>query len=429
MDPSLSLIPPARPVATSTVDVAHALREEVVPPLAPATPQDRATEPAPLLGRLRSGFQLDHHAERAAVRRWIERYVARPKYFWPSAKRTGAYLPYVCEQVLARHMPGEICLLPIVESGLNVRAFSPAGAVGMWQFMPDTARLYGLRIDQWVDERRDPVAATGAALDYLGLLKNRLGDWTLAVAAYNCGEGRVRRALAKAPDAQSVFDLPLPRETLELVDKLLAKAAIVAHPTHFDAQLPLAAGALDLAGFTVVEADGQIDLVHAAHAMGIEPGDLRRRNPALKRWATHPDGPHRLIVDAADQARAVAALAELGQPRHIAWRRLRIQPNDTLSHLALRFGTDVDALRTANGLTGSLIRAGDELLVPVSEPLATNLSTADAGVGGGVYVVRAGDSLWRISRGLGLSVRALANLNDIAPQDTLHIGQRLVVGD
>ncbi len=413
----------AAPVATSTIDAIIGLP---APAVAAAEPAQAETAPDSFLAHLRGGFRLRHHLERPAVQRMIDRYVAQPKRYWPGRERMAAYLPYICREVLARGMPAEICLLPVVESGLNARAFSPKGAVGMWQFMPATARRYGLRIDQWVDERRDPVAATIAALDHLSLLNKRLGDWHLAVAAYNCGEGRVRHALRKNPGVASVYDLPLPGETLALLDKLLAKAAIIAHPTHFGVALALPT-AMD-SSFALVEAESQIDLVQAAHAMGLEPGDLRRRNPAFRRWVTHPDGPHRLIVATADAAKAVLALADLDRPRQIAWRRLRIKPNDTLSHIALRFGTDVAALRAANGLTGTLIRAGDELLVPVSEPLDANLHTADAGIGGGVYVVRAGDTLWRIGRRFGMSVDALAAGNGIAPEAILHIGQRLIIG-
>jgi membrane-bound lytic murein transglycosylase D len=414
------------PVATSTIEAI--IRQSAPVPLE-ARPRQPVPTPESFVARLRGSFQLQHHLDRPAVQRTIDRYVAHPKRFWPHQERMATYLPYICEQVLARDMPGEICLLPVVESGLDVRAYSPMGAVGMWQFMPDTARRYGLRIDQWVDERRDPIAATVGALDHLGLLRKRLGDWLLAVAAYNCGEGRVRRALRTNPDAQSVYDLKLPRETRSLVDKLLAKAAIVAHPTHFGVALPLPANAPADASFAFVEAEEQIDLVQVAHAMGREPGELRRRNPALRRWVTHPDGPHRLLVATGDESKAEQALANQGAPQRIAWRRLRIEPNDTLGHLALRFGTDVAALAAANGLTGTLIRAGDELLVPMAEPPSANLRTADAGVGGGVYVVRAGDTLWRIARRLGLTVQALASGNGIAPEAILHIGQRLVIDD
>jgi len=401
---------------------------------APATP-----EPAGFLAELRASFQLDHLVDHSSVARQIEVLAAqdaRGNHFAHLSDSGGArldYLRYVCAQVRARNLPGELCLVPIVESGLDPHAFSPQGAVGLWQFVPGTARQLGLKVDWWADERRDPVSATTAALDYLEQLHARFGDWLLALAAYNCGEGRLERALRRANgEATSFFDIGVPRETHEHVAKLLAHAAALAAPERFGIELPVGEDTSVDVDFVVVGTGSQIDLSLAATAMGKSVDYLYQRNPALKRWATHPRGPHRLIVDATDKQAAIDAIEELRDER-LRWQPVRVEANDTLGHLALRFGTDVATLRQMNGLPTTLIRAGEELLVPVGgikQRPGTAFAPKRPGAGASsafVYVVRAGDSIWRIARRLGVTRKALMQANGISPRDILRIGQRLAI--
>ena len=416
------------------------------------------TEPARFLAQLRDGFQLDHHVEQPSVARQITALATQEaigdrlgflnepsdgQAKSPSprdlASESGVgrldTIRHVCTEVRARGLPGELCLVPIVESGLDPYAFSPQGAGGLWQFVPGTARQYGLKVDWWADERRDPVAATTAALDYLTQLHARFDDWLLALAAYNCGEGRLARALRRASvETPGFFDLELPLETREHVAKILAYAAVLATPGHFGVALPFGEGTPAEPGFAVVDTGSQIDISLVAAAMGKPPDYLYQRNPALKRWATHPRGPHRLIVDAADEQVAIDAIDGLRSDERLQWQRIRIEADDTLGHFARRFGTDVATLRQMNGLPSTLIRAGDELLVPVagvmrrrgSGGLGPQRPAADTD-SAFVYVVRSGDSIWRIARRLGVTRKALMQANAISPRDILHIGQRLVV--
>ena len=344
------------------------------PPEPPIKPEVPLAEPGPagFLTELRQSFQLDHLVEHPSVARQIAA-LATPDadghHFAHLNDATGArldYLRYVCAQVRARSLPGELCLVPIVESGLDPHAFSPQGAGGLWQFVPGTARQYGLKVDWWADERRDPVSATSAALDYLEQLHARFGDWLLAIAAYNCGEGRLDRALRRAGrEATDFFAIDVPRETRNHVAKLLAHAAVFAAPEDFGVELPVGEDTSAEVDFAVVGTGSQIDLAVAASAMGKSVEYLYRRNPALKRWATHPRGPHRLIVDGADREAAIDAFEGLRGDERLQWQPVRVETNDTLGHLALRFGTDVATLRQMNGLSSTLIRTGDELLVPV----------------------------------------------------------------
>lgn len=190
------------------------------------------------LETLRQSFTLDHRLDQPVVLQEIDRVRRSPSYLARLSPRIERYLPAICSEAYARGMPAEICLLPIVESGVNPAAVSDSGARGLWQLVPGTAKRYGLKITWMDDERRDPVASTDAALRYLGDLQRRFRDWTLALAAYNCGETRVAQVLESAADGASFFDLRWPRETAVYVPRLLAFAAIFADPSAHGISLP-----------------------------------------------------------------------------------------------------------------------------------------------------------------------------------------------
>ena len=381
------------------------------------------------LDRLRASFRLDHAVHRKDVAKEIA-WVARHPDRLARRDRLLEYLPYLCEKVWDRGLPGEICLLPIVESRLDPFAFSPGGAVGLWQFIPATAKRFGLKIDWWVDERRDVVLATDAALNYLEELHDRFGDWLLALAGYNWGEGRVSRALRRSGPSAGFFDIKVPRETSRYVDRLLAYSAVFAQPESFGVDLPLSNRETTEVAFAVVETGGQVDLARAAEALGCDLDEIYRRNPALNRWATHPEGPHRLLVSAARETTAERALAGIPEDERLAWVRHLVVSGETLSELAIGYRTSVATLQRANRMTGTLIRAGDYLLVPTTHrPLEdyTRYSRPLAPRPAGVYVVKAGDTIWEIARLLGLKRQALMAANQVGPHDILKIGQRLAI--
>ena len=398
----------------------------VEPPDPPAQEEAAAMR---FVDRLRESFRLDHSLHRQGVAREIARTARRPHHL-ARRDRLLEYLPYLCEKVWDRGMPGEICLLPIVESRLDPFAFSKGGAVGLWQFIPATAKRFGLKIDWWVDERRDVVLATDAALDYLEQLHDRFGDWLLAIAAYNWGEGAVSRRLRGSRPNAGFFDIKVPGETSRYVDRLLAYSAIFADPSRFGVELPLSELEAASVAFAVVETGGQVDLARAAEALGCDLDEIYRRNPALNRWATHPEGPHRLLVSAESESAAAEALARIPKTERLAWVRHRIVSGETLSQIAVAYRTSVESLQQANSLAGTLIRAGDHLRVPATHrPVEhyTRLSNPLAGGPVGEYVVKSGDTIWGIARRLGLKRHALMTANHIAPDDILKIGQRLSI--
>lgn len=187
---------------------------------------------------LRQSFTLNHRLDQPVVLQEIDRVRRSPSYLLTLSPRIERYLPAICSEAQARGMPAEICLLPIVESGVNPAAVSDSGARGLWQLVPGTAKRYGLKISWMVDERRDPIASTDAALRYLGDLQRRFRDWTLALAAYNCGETKVAQVLGSATGGASFFDLRWPTETAVYVPRLLAFAAIFADPSAHGISLP-----------------------------------------------------------------------------------------------------------------------------------------------------------------------------------------------
>lgn len=407
----------------------------------PFVPELLTTEiPDPgLWARLRSQFNLEAPPP-GDIEAELERYSGRQDYFDIVLDRGEPYVRYILERVEARGLPAELVLVPLVESTYRPFAYSHSRAGGIWQFTPATGRHYGLEQNWWYDGRRDIVASTEAALDYLDHLHDLFdGDWLLALAAYNAGEGRVQRAV-EANEARGrptdFWHLDLPPQTEDYVPRILALRAILADPGAHGVKLPDSGEPADL---TVVELPGQVDLAMAAEMAGISVERLYRYNPGLNRWATPPEGPHRLVVpgESADDLRA--ALAEHEPSELVRWQRHQVQPGETLSEIASDYRTSVSALRDLNDIDGSTIRAGEHLLVTSAAhpPSAYSLSAENrrrarqssgpAGRRRIEYRVESGDSLWRIAQIHDVSVRRLAAWNDMAAEDPLRPGQQMVV--
>ncbi|HEY5790519.1 MAG TPA: LysM peptidoglycan-binding domain-containing protein [Gammaproteobacteria bacterium] len=412
---------------------------ESAAPAAPAAPKAAATG-HDLWGRIASGFALPDHEHPRALRErtWL---VNRPAYLVRVAERARPYLHLIAEAVESRGVPGEIALLPIVESAFQPFAYSHGRAAGLWQFIPGTGRLYGLKQNWWYDGRRDVYAATEAALNYLQRLHDFFdGDWLLALAAYNAGEGTVQRAVERnrrAGKPTDFWSLKLPRETTAYVPKLLAVSDVFTAPAAFGLTLPSIADRQVLAA---VDTQSQIDLARAAELAELSIEELYQYNPGFNRWATDPDGPHRLLVPVATAELFAERIAALDDSERLLWQRHRIASGESLISIAMQYRTTPDVLRRVNRLDGDLIRAGHHLLIPVAGASEENyvlsaeqrlaalasesLSPDRTKV---VHVVRAGDSLWRIGRRYGVSVRQLAAWNGSAPGDTLRLGQQLSV--
>lgn len=388
--------------------------------------------------RIRAGMKLPDYSRRridmeirwfAEHQAFLDRVTERAKY----------YLYFIVDEVQRRHMPTEIALLPVVESAYQPFAYSHGRAAGIWQFIPSTARLYGLKRNWWYDGRRDVVASTRAALDYLQQLHDQFnGDWLLALAAYNSGEGTVQSAIRhneRRGRPTDFWSLRLPAETRGYVPRLLAIAKIVADPTQYGVSLsPIP----DKPYFATVNTGSQVDLALVSKLTDLPMNEIYRLNPGFNRWATAPKGPFRVLVpvDKADDFRQ--GLAEIKPQDRIHWARHRVHRGETLGYIALRYHTTVAMIKQVNNIRGNLIRAGHYLTVPVAtERLSRYTLSAEQrhlaiqntpkGANKIVHEVVAGDTLWDLARAYHVNVRTLAAWNGMAPTDTLHPGHRLVI--
>ena len=324
-----------------------------------------------LLDRLRADFSLPIRDDRR-VDAELAWYARHPGYFDRVFARARPYLHHIVAELERRDMPREIALLPIVESAFDPFAYSHGRAAGLWQIIPGTGRRFGLKQNWWYDGRRDVIESTRAALDYLEFLANRYdGDYELAVAAYNSGEGTVDRALRKnraAGKPTDFWSLRLPRETRAYVPRLLALAKLIAEPWNHGLVLPRIP---DEPQIGIVKTDGQLDLALAAELAGLSVDELYRLNPGFNQWATDPKGPHKLVVPVGNAPQLEAALAALPASERMRWTRHKVKPGQTLSHIADRYSVTTRTIRDANGLSGNLIRAGQHLMIPTAaRPLA-----------------------------------------------------------
>lgn len=371
---------------------------------------------------LRDGFALDHErGEPTVVQAGVR--LARAPMMTGIEIPARSYLAYVVEEVRQRGLPMELALLPIIESTLNPYAHSHSGAAGLWQLIPNTARHYGVTIDWWYDGRRDLVDSTTAALQYLTYLHDQFGDWLLAIAAYNGGEGRVRRAMAAAPGAD-FFKLKLPRETREYVPKILALAHLIAADDGhllppIDPTPPFFATTLDR----------QIDLAILASVGSLTMEELYTFNPGLNRSATPPEGSFRILVPATARVAFDQALDRY-PTAPISWKRHRVRVGENLTVIAKRYRTSVASIRLNNQLTSNVIRPNQSLLVSVAAIQSSAAPMNPMLHANGQwrrYKVKAGDSLARIGKRFGTTTNALIRINLLNPDLPLQIGQILKV--
>lgn len=420
--------------------------DQVIPPAAQNAASE-STEPTPVVGltpaqygdlfdRMRAGFKLED-ADRHAVDVQLDWYADHPDYLERAFGRAELYMYHIVTELEARGMPLEIALLPVVESAFEPYAYSRARASGLWQFIPGTGSRFGLKQNWWYDGRRDVVESTRAAFDYLQALHDEFdGDWLLAIAAYNCGEMAVSRAVEHNKALGKPIDfwsLKLPKETLAYVPKLLAMKRLVADPEAHGlgfSRIP------NQAYFTRVETLGQIDLKVAADIAGITHEQLYELNPAFHRWATDPSGPHYLLLPSDVAELFKQNVAQLTPEQRLSATLYTVKAGDSVASVARRFETKIEVIRELNELPAGPLTVGTDLRVPSSAvTLPPKVMLAAARVDGRrdrairgrqhVHVVRRGDSLWGIARRTGMDVNTLAMMNGMQPGDTLRAGQKL----
>ena len=397
-------------------------------PVAVAPPQD-------VWERMRQGFQLqqsnDQNPRIDQQRLW---FANNPSFLENAGERGSLYMHYIVERLEERNMPLELALLPVIESAYNPMAVSRSQAVGLWQFIPSTGRYFNLRQTSFYDGRRDVQASTVAALDYLTRLHDMFnGDWLLALAAYNAGEGTVSRAIERNDKLNlptDYWNLPLPQETRDYVPKLLALSQVVLAPEAYGVNLnPIA----NEPYFEVVELNKRVDLSKVASAANIDEDELIQLNPAFKKRLTI-DGPQHLLVPTSKAQLLTASLSTMKQEELVAWQPYRVRRGDTLESLASRYQVSVSSLKGNNKLSGNRLKVGQSLTIPVkpgvnpSQPVFETVASNDRPVRSRSYKVRSGDNLTNIAKTNKVAVEDLQRWNKLSGHG-LKVGQTLVMED
>ncbi len=352
------------------------------------------------------------------------------------ADRTARYLPYMKKTFTSRGIPEEIIYLSMVESGGNPNAISPAGAAGLWQFMPYTGKQYGLSQNRWIDERRDPFKATYAASDYLLKLHGDFNNWHLAIAAYNAGEGKIGKALA-GTGAKDFFELcrlngnleerrKLKDETQNYVPRFIAMAKIMRNLKLLGFREPSASEAYDL---TPIEIPAGSNLSALAQNLGLTWDEFSGMNPAYRRTGSPPTMPTTAYLPAGQVAQAQTWLASTESRMYAGWREDTVRRGDTLASVAKRNNVPLDALRDANGFT-ALPSTGASIIIP-GKATTQDYAAYDNGASttkgsAGKYTVSAGDTLYSLAQDWGTSVESIQRTNRLTSND-ISVGRRLII--
>lgn len=402
----------------------------------------QAEIPQNLWDVVRNEMHLNLHLDQPRVQTQLNWYKKHPQYMDRVAQRATPYYFHIVSEAQKRNIPVELSLLPIVESAFDPFAYSHGRAAGPWQFIPSTGNYFGLTQNWWYDGRRDILSSTDAAYTYLQQLNKRFdGDWLLALAAYNAGGGTVSRAIKRNKRADKPTDfwsLQLPKETMAYVPKLLAIAELVKHADQYSMALREIPNEPH---FTAVDIGSQIDIAQAATMAEITTKEMYLLNPGYNRWATAPEGPHRLLVPVSKGDTFTQALAQLPSEARMKWSRYKIKSGDSLISIAKKHGTTVALIRSTNKIAGNNIRAGKTLLVPTASQQATEYALSQqqrhaerqksiartTNRQEKHHTVKSGDSFWSIANKYNVGVRQLARWNSMAPGDPLRVGKRLVI--
>jgi membrane-bound lytic murein transglycosylase D len=316
---------------------------------------------------LREEFSLPHYEESYAVQAKIEWYMNNQDYLLRVASRSAPYLYYISQQVRKRRLPAELALLPIVESGYNPFSVSSMGASGLWQLMPDTATSLGVKREWGYDGRRDVIASTRAALNYLAYLQSFFeGNWLLAIAAYNTGEGNVLAAIKRnIRDGKDTdfWSLPVAQETRDYVPSLLALAVIISRPDKYPVYLPPIRNAPYLAQ---VDVGRQINLKYAAKYAGIDHQRLLTLNPGYNSSSTSSKAPYKIILPIEKVEQFTENLARSSNTQPVDCLHYRVKSGDTLASISRKYRTSVSSIRQMNHLTTASVKPGTNLLIPSS---------------------------------------------------------------
>lgn len=436
---SFFVVAPGVQAASEDDDIPASVANAEALPADDASSVEELGVPSDVWERIRRGYAMPV-LQSKLVDRWVDFYTKDPAYLRRMSERAGQYLYHIVEEIENRGMPTELALLPFVESAFQAEALSRAKAAGLWQFMPATGKAYDLAQNLWRDDRRDILESTRAALDYFEYLHGMFGDWHLALAAYNWGEGSVQRAIQRAKRRKQPTDylhLRMPRETANYVPKLEAVKRIISNPSKYGITLP------DVGNepfFVTITKPRDIDIETAAELAGMPLEEFRRLNPSYKLpviVASH----NNVMLLPADKVDFfvdnLASWMDSGQPLS-QWTTYRLQQGETLAQVAGRSGMTEDELRKVNGIPkGRRVLANSTLLVRSTgtedqQDIAAELANAKLQLSPTTtwrrvtYRVRSGDTLSGIARRWRITMKSIVTANRLR-SDRLRVGQRLVL--
>ncbi len=394
--------------------------------------------PSDLWDRIRRGYampDLDH----PLVQEREQWYASRPDYIQRMTERSRKYLFHIVEELERRGMPTELALLPYIESAFNPQAVSSARAAGMWQFMPATGTYFDLKQNAFRDDRRDVLASTRAALDYLQKLYGMFGDWHLALAAYNWGEGSVGRAIArnqKAGLGTGYTDLTMPGETRLYVPKLQAVKNIVLHPESFGTELPLIP---NHPYFETVDITRDIDVALAAKLADVRLEDFKALNPSLHKPVILAAGTPQILLPWDNAKVFERNFAAYNEGQYASWTVWTLPSTMSVSDIARRVGMEESDLRSVNGIPPRmLVKAGSALIVPrattaradVSEQVADNgkvALTPETVTRRTTVRARKGDTVASMARRHHVNAAQVAQWNGTKANAAFKVGQEVVL--
>ncbi|MEO7424900.1 MAG: LysM peptidoglycan-binding domain-containing protein [Fibrobacteria bacterium] len=350
-------------------------------------------------------------------------------YFTKWLTRKSRYADLVQRKLEERDMPKDLIYLAMVESGFNPKAWSKASASGMWQFISGTGRRYGLMDDWWYDPRRDPMLATDAALEYLDDLHDEFQDWHLAMAAYNCGEGKIRRLLAQ-DTSRGYWKMPLPQETRFYVPKILAAMIIGHNPERYGFKIENPESPL---AFDTVTVNNCLTIATIAKSAGVGEDTVLALNPSLRRWCTPPNRvAHILYLPSGSRDTFCRNFALLDKTQLVTWRHHIVAKGENISAIAAKYRVSVAAIKATNKIKGTRLKKGQSLLIPLAPEDAGKYLEQDVAESpraskfkGGTYRVRSGDNLFDIARRFNTTVSALLAANNMTRGTRIIAGQRL----